>query len=100
MIKFECTADTVSRALNYKSFTLKSEAIRQYAIDYYEGKLIIQNVRAKKVKSTKKQKNNEGRLHRKKTIISEKSAEIEDIENCFLKHREKLLWIHRILRSI
>lgn len=24
----------------------------------------------------------------KKTIISEKSAEIEDIENCFLKHRE------------
>lgn len=56
MIKFECTADTVSRALNYKSFTLKSEAIRQYAIDYYEGKLIIQNVRAKKVKSTKKQK--------------------------------------------
>lgn len=56
MIKFECTADTVSRALNYKSFTLKSEAIRQYAIDYYEGKLIIQKVRAKKVKSTKKQK--------------------------------------------
>lgn len=56
MIKFECTADTVSRALNYKSFTLKSEAIRQYAIDYYEGKLIIQKVRAKKLKSTKKQK--------------------------------------------
>ena len=60
MIKFECTADTVSRALNYKSFTLKSEAIRQYAIEFYEGKLIIQKVKSRKSrKSTKKQKTNE-----------------------------------------
>ena len=56
MLRFNCTADTVSRALHFKSFSLKAEAIRQYALDYYGGELIIQKVRAKKGKSTKKQK--------------------------------------------
>lgn len=56
MLRFDCSADTVSRALNFKSFSLKAEAIRQYALDYYGGELIIQKIRAKKGKSTKKQK--------------------------------------------
>lgn len=57
MKKFECSADLVSRALNFKSNSLKAHVIRQYALDYLEGQVITyMEEEAKSEKKNKKSK--------------------------------------------
>lgn len=54
---FKCSADCVSKALNFHTNSLKAEAIREYAIDHFKGKKItIPGKSRKSRKSTKKQK--------------------------------------------